>query len=484
MRLYSAVSFVDSEPDSYVQSYAAGSMEMILILLFISGAFAIMSWRCSYLRWLSPVFWSSSMFSLMAFVYVVTFYNMKSDISFRTVLLISGFLLVTSAGEYFGNRVVRSGKHMNQCGIRNRDSENSPEEICIAKWKVIMLTVVLMAVAADRYRHLAAAASAYARGQKFDGIMPMMNAARQAFVAANRSLVLGNPFMNQLVYVCEIASCVFVFLFLYNMINCGKRRWYLLLPLIPDFCMRFLTTSRTSYMLLLLSIIIYYFCIQMKKQNRQKLQGMKKVQKLRIPKKMILAVAVFVVVFLAYGRVRNNAQSIPVVSYVQMYTCSSIYGLDHLLNKGWEENPYFGFYTMQHIYDLLGIRHDTVRTWSEMLTFSKDNLHANLYTSLSFPVIDFGVTGCLILRFAAAVLSAGILRRFLDKDCGNRSFYPYLYFAAVTVFSYFYSATGDVFTDFFLNPGLSVRYFVYAWLLVRCYLRPERKPAGACIRMY
>lgn len=452
-------------------------MEMILILLFITGASAFLSWRCSCLKWLSPVFWSSSMFSLMAFVYVVTFYNMKSDISLVTVLFISAFLLVTSVGEYFGNKTVLSGSGSYPGRIRSMDPDVGAGEICVAKWKVVLLTAVLMAVAADRYRHLVSAASAYAAGGKFDGIMPMMTAARQAFVAANRSLVLGNAFVNQLVYVCEISSCVFVFLFLYNTINCGKRRWYLLLPLLPDFCLRFLTTSRTSYMLFMIMVIVYYFCIMMKKQIRRNMQGIRSVQRMHIPKQMILAVLAFAVIFLAYGRVRNNAQDIPIVSYVQMYTCSSIYGLDQLLTEGWEQNPYFGFYTMQHIYDSLGISHDAVRTWSRMLTFSKDNMHANLYTSLSFPLMDFGITGCLFIRFAAAVLSAKILRGFLNKDCGTYSFYPYLYFAAVTVFSYFYSATGDVFTDFFLNPGLSVRYLVYAWLLVRCYLQPARKPA-------
>ncbi len=440
---------------------------MILILFVISCAAAYISYQYSYLKLLSPTFWASAMFMLFSFIYIVTFYNMKSDITAATVLLISGFLLVTSAGEFIGSKVTLFRKNKKSSFFEQ--SIDSRTEIYVAKWKVYALTAVLMIVAADRFRNLLKAALAYARVERFDGVMSMMNAARRAFVDSNRSMVLGNTLFNQFVYLCEISTYIFVFLFLWNMINGKKRSWYLLLPLIPDFIMRLVTTSRTAFIILFAAIVISYFSILIKR-NRLK--------RVHIPKQLILVVFIFAAVFMIYGRVRNDASSIPIVSYLQMYTCSSIYALDHLLQKGWPPNPYFGFYTMQNIYNQLGIRHDIIRTWSEMVTFSKDNMHANLYTSLSFPIIDFGIAGCLLLRFFAAVIVTKILLGFLNRDCKSEWLYVYLYFAIVGLYCYLYSPLGDVFCDYFFNPSLMIRYLVYAWFLVKFYLRPIIRKRG------
>lgn len=440
---------------------------MILILFVISCTVAYISYQYSYLKLLSPTFWASAMFMLFSFIYVVTFYNMKSDITFATVLLIAGFLLVTSAGEFIGSKVTIFQKNKNHYSFEK--STDNKIEIYIAKWKVYVLTAVLMVVAADRFMNLLKAALAYARVEQFDGIMSMMSAARLAFVASNRSLVLGNTFFNQFVYLCEISAYMFVFIFFWNMVNVKKRRWYLLLPLIPDFIMRLVTTSRTAFIILFAAIVISYFSILIKRN---------KLKSVRIPKQLILVVFIFSVMFMIYGRVRNNASSIPIVSYLQMYTCSSIYALDTLLQEGWAPNPYFGFYTMQNIYNQLGIRHDTVRTWSKMVTFSKDNMHANLYTSLSFPIMDFGIAGCLLLRFIAAIVVTKILLGFLKKDCKSVSLYVYIFFAVAALYCYLYSPLGDVFCDYYFNPSLMIRYLVYAWFLVKFYLRPRIRKRG------
>lgn len=385
---------------------------------------------------------------------------MKSDITVLTIFVISGFFIVTSIGEYIGINTIFIKRNEKEYFIERAIDDK--KEIYIAKWKVYVLTLILMIVAIDRYRNLVNAALAYSKGKEIDGIMSMMSVARQAFVSSNRSLVLGNVFFNQLVYICEISAYIFVFIFLYNMINCKQRRWYMLFPLIPDFIIRFITTSRTAYLILLIAIIICYFCIVMK------------LHKFHIPTKLILAVGIFAIIFILYGRIRNNAQSIPLVSYIQMYTCSSIYGLDHLLKEGWEQVPYFGFNTMQHIYDLLGVEREIVRKWSEMIMFSKSNsIQANLYTSLSFPIIDFGILGCFLLRLISAIITTKVLAGFLYNNCSEYSFYISIYFAVVSVYCYFYSATGDVFSDYFFNPSLMIRYLVYSWVFVKCYLRPE-----------
>lgn len=432
---------------------------MIFVLFFISTMIAYFSFKQAKLRLLSPTFWASAMFALFSFVYSITFGYMISDISFTTLGAITGFLLVTAMGEYFGNRVCI---FVNSTNTQKKVLGENKGEIFISKWKVILVSLVFMIVAVDRFRNLRIVASKYAGGS-LSGIMQMMTNARLAFVYSNKNLELSNTFFNQLIYMCEITTYIMIFIFLFNYINYKKKQWYLLLPMIPDLIIRFLSTSRTSFIILVAAIIVSYFCIIIKRQ---------KYRKIHISSKVIIGIMIFAVVFMIYGRVRNDAEAIPVVNYIQMYTCSAIYGLNDLLKRGWDKIPYFGFYTLQNIYDLLGISHDAVKTWGRMVTFSVNGNHANLYTSLADPIRDYGILGTFIIRFMAAVISTKILKKFVNTSHISNSFYIILYFAIVTVYCYLYSAIGDVFADYFLNPGLMIRYFIYAWGLIKFFYKP------------
>lgn len=432
---------------------------MVFCLFIITTLTTYMAYRLSRLKLLSPTFWASGMFMFFSFIYSITIYNMKSDISIKTLCAIIGFLAVTAGGEYVGNHL-RLGHR-----LKNLSSSNGVDdlvEIHVDKWKPIMLFMIYMIVAIDRYKNVAIFARSYGGG--FSGIMQMLSYARLAFVDVNGSVVLGNFFFNQLIYVCEITAYIMIFIFLHNLICCKKRQWYLLLPLIPDLIIRFLSTSRTSFMILLIAIMVGYFCILWKQ---------KVLKKIHISPKLVIGVGVFAIGFLVYGRIRNEAQSIPVISYIQMYTCSSLYGLHDLLENGWDKTPYFGYNTLQHIYNMLQSSHDNIKTWNDMLFFSKDNFHSNVYTSLYDVIIDYGIPGMLILRFITAFISAKIISVFVNTDYSQYKFYYLLFFVIACIYCYFYSATGDVFMDYFLNPMLMIRYLIYGWALVRFFLQPK-----------
>lgn len=434
---------------------------MIFGLVIITAFFTYFAYHNSKLKLLSPTFWTSGMFMSFSLIYAITIYNMKSDISLATFLIIVGFLTITASGEYIGRRI-RIGRRLNDSELtviqKNRDL---PVEIYIKPWKSIALFGIYMIVAIDRYRHLAAFASAYG---SFSNFMQMISVARRAYVKVNGSVILSNTLFNQIVYICEITAYIMIFIFLHNWICCKKKNWYLLLPLIPDLVIRLLSTSRTGFMILLIAVIVAYFVVLWKE---------KRLKIIHISYKLILGVVAFVVVFLIYGRVRNNAQSIPVISYIQMYTCSSLYGLNDIIENGWEKNPYFGFNTLQNIYNTLGITHESVSTWLKMTVFSKDDFHSNVYTSLYDVIIDYGVLGMYFVRFLTAVISSKIITKFVNSSCYRYDFYYLIYFAIVCTYCYFYSATGDVFMDYFFNPKLMIRYLIYGYFLVRFFLKPS-----------
>ena len=432
---------------------------MVVLLFLISSVIAYYGFNYTKLRALSPTFWASVMFALFSFIYAVTMFDMRSDISFKTVLTVTAFLIVTLCGEYAGTKINFTHKRRNLV-----DSICGAGYIYIARWKIYLLTAVFMIVAVDRYHNVASVASAYA-GHGFSNVMQMMSTARLAFVAANRNLVLGNTVFNQLIYLCEFTSLMMIYCFINNLVNYRKKDYYLLLICIPDLIFRFLSTSRTSFIGLMLGVVVFYFIVIQKKRT---------IRLAHIPKKIIAAVIVFAIAFFAYGRARNDATSIPMVTYLQMYTCSSLYALDYMLTHGWSQNPYFGFHTMQHMYSLLGVSHDVVRTWGEMIVFGKaTDAHANLFTSLLWPIQDYRFVGMLTLRFLCAFLSANIITSVFRSDHRNSFYYVRLYFCNVFIYAYVFSAIGDMFPDSFLNPSLIIRYIIYGWIITRFFLKPQ-----------
>lgn len=434
---------------------------MILILFLISSFITFYSYHNSKLGFLSPTFWASFMFMAFSFLYCITFFSMRSDISILTGFAIVTFLVVTALGEYIGTRITI--KHSNLSSDYSQEIDNGTF-FSIKKWKIIIVTILFMVVAVDRYRNLRLVAASYAGGN-ISGIMEMMTYARLAFVNSNSSLELSGTFFNQLVYMCEITSYIVIFMFMYNLIKCKRKDWYLLLPVVPDLFIRFLSTSRTSFILLVIAILVIYFTIMMKNTYR----------KVHISPKIYTGIILFVCAFMIYGRIRNDAGSIPVVNYLQMYTCSSLYGLHDLFEKGWNKNPYFGFYTMQNVYSLLGIEHDVVKTWGSMVTFSKSGIHANLYTSLADPIRDFGIAGMLLVRLFCSIIASFIIKNFKNISFDNKKLLVSLYFVIVLVYCYVYSATGDVFADYFLNFSLMLRYFVYSIVLVYYFYKPVKR---------
>lgn len=431
---------------------------MIYLLFIISASILWFAYRYCRLKLLSPTLWTSAMFSFFSLIYGITIFDMNNDISILTVCVVSAFLLLTLFGETLGTKITIN--FARRRSILSYSIEG--ERIYVKKSIAFLLTVIFLIVAANRYLNMRA--YVIQNGGQFNNIIDMMEAARVIFVRTRREMVIGNTFTNQMVYCCEICAYIFLYIFIHNCITCKVRDFYLLLVLIPDIIIRFLSTSRTSFMILAVAAAVSYISVMQQKSMKPKIH---------ISKKVYLAIILFAIAFIVYGRVRNKATSIPIVDYVQMYTCSSIYGLDHLLVNGWVGNPYFGMHTLQHIYELIGIDMVPVKTWNVMLDFNAYHSHANVYTSLMGPISDYGIIITMLLRFITAFVSAYIIKRYISIEHNRTLFYVMHFFVVMFIYCYFYSATGDVFCDVFLNPGLMIRYLAYTCILVKWIIRPK-----------
>lgn len=439
---------------------------MIVILFCVSVFFMILSGRRFQLKLLSLTFWSSLMFSVCSFVYICSLSTMKSDISVKTLFVVIGFLSVTAVGELLATKCKLSKASANNCQI------TTTEAIYIPRKTTYFLTILFLIVAGVRLYNLILVAMSVS-GNGFTNIIEMLSVARQAYINVDGSVVLSNVVLNQLVYVSEIATYIFLFTYMHNAMLCGKKNLYLLLPLIPDFILRLVTTTRSAFIMLIFVIIIFYVYLRQKAGQSV----------FRVPKKLIVIFVLFCICFIAYGLARNNVSGIGIMQYIEMYSCSGIFGLDRYLEFGWSENPYFGFHTLQNIYDLFGVDRAIKLSWDEFFVFDIYGTRSNLYTALASPIQDYGVVGMLVLRFLEALIGGFIVSKFNKKKMGSHSFYLVMYFALITIYCYLWAPIGNIFNGYFGSPDMMIRYLIYGYFLIKL-IKPCKYASTISINKY
>lgn len=430
---------------------------MIVLLFTISLIISVYSYKKMSLKLLSPTFWAAFMFTVYSAIYILTLNSMLSDISLITVFVIVAFLLVTLMGE----KIATQQKSRQKFKKNNKNEKLKP--IIISRLAIVVLTIIFIVVSAERFINLMNFTISHGYAKSMN-IFDLLSAARIAYVDANAQIVLGNVVFNQFVYISEITTYICIFVFMYNSEICGAKHYYLLLPLVPDFALRLVTTSRSAFITLIFSIIIIYIAIR-QRQNKNPL---------RIGWKMLLLLVVFVVLFVWYGFRRNEVSDINLITYLQMYTSSSLYNFDWFLRNGIGENPYFGFYTLQEIFKLFRIDHTVTPRWLPFVVFGKDGARSNIFTSLLDITQDFGVGGMLVVRFIEALIAGKIVKYFSEYRTNRRMYYVSIYFVVSIMQCYLWSATGDSFPGVFASPDLMLRYLVYGYILVVLMVKPYR----------
>ena len=369
--------------------------------------------------------------------------------------MILGSLIVTFIGEYFGCKLVIKKPKPRPKEFYTR------EPIIVSNWKTILLTIIFLIVGIMRYRNLYAFAREFAGIDVFQSTIEMMTYARMGYVQAGTDISLGGTIANQFVYISEICTYIYIFIFLYNLLVCKRKNYILLLPIFPDLLIRFVTTTRSVYIILVVAIAIAFIAISQRIGEKW----------IIISPKLFVIMLVFAVVLIWYGRLRNNV-SISTTRYIQMYTCSSLYALDSFLMKHTSNSPYFGFYTMQSIYSFLGIKHSTVPIWNPDVIFGKNGAATNIYTCLYDTVSDYGILGMLFVKFFEAIIAAIVVNRFLSSDEREPAYYILIYFVVVIEYCYFEFPVGHVFSAYFGSPDLMLRYLIYAYIVVKLVFMP------------
>lgn len=432
---------------------------MILILAILLLITTVFSYYVFDKDFLSVTTISSAMFFVFSLIYVAFYPKIGSDISFITVVVIVGSILFTFIGEFLG-RSTNTGKLSTEI---EKKYEISYSNNVMYIWFAFML-----ALAAYRYYDLYRFSLTIGNT---NGLLGTLSSARLAVATGKYVSDNMNIFIFMATSVCEVICYISIYLFIYEIIEKNKFRKHLLLPIIGYCCILVSFTGRTEYLKLFVAVLVAYINVY---GNKYGLVVSKKI--MGTLGKMALIMSI---IFFGYGALtRMNGDSAMIGSIydnIIAYSAASIVGLNNYIKQGFGNNPYFGYWTLQKVYDSLGfVRLYTPPHNLQMFYYGKDFLlRSNIYTSLALPIQDYGIWGMLMIKSFFAFISYKIVFAFSRNTLRNvRTKMILFIIASEFIYCYFSAPIADRFIDL-LSISTWFKYTIFAYCVI-VFLSPYK----------
>lgn len=432
---------------------------MILILAILLLITTVFSYYVFDKDFLSVTTISSAMFFVFSLIYVAFYPKIGSDISFITVVVIVGSILFTFIGEFLG-RSTNTGKLSTEI---EKKYEISYSNNVMYIWFAFML-----ALAAYRYYDLYRFSLTIGNT---NGLLGTLSSARLAVATGKYVSDNMNIFIFMATSVCEVICYISIYLFIYEIIEKNKFRKHLLLPIIGYCCILVSFTGRTEYLKLFVAVLVAYINVY---GNKYGLVVSKKI--MGTLGKMALIMSI---IFFGYGALtRRNGDSAMIGSIydnIIAYSAASIVGLNNYIKQGFGNNPYFGYWTLQKVYDSLGfVRLYTPPHNLQMFYYGKDFLlRSNIYTSLALPIQDYGIWGMLMIKSFFAFISYKIVFAFSRNTLRNvRTKMILFIIASEFIYCYFSAPIADRFIDL-LSISTWFKYTIFAYCVI-VFLSPYK----------
>lgn len=432
---------------------------MILILAILLLITTVFSYYVFDKDFLSVTTISSAMFFVFSLIYVAFYPKIGSDISFITVVVIVGSILFTFIGEFLG-RSTNTGKLSTEI---EKKYEISYSNNVMYIWFAFML-----ALAAYRYYDLYRFSLTIGNT---NGLLGTLSSARLAVATGKYVSDNMNIFIFMATSVCEVICYISIYLFIYEIIEKNKFRKHLLLPIIGYCCILVSFTGRTEYLKLFVAVLVAYINVYV---NKYGLVVSKKI--MGTLGKMALIMSI---IFFGYGALtRMNGDSAMIGSIydnIIAYSAASIVGLNNYIKQGFGNNPYFGYWTLQKVYDSLGfVRLYTPPHNLQMFYYGKDFLlRSNIYTSLALPIQDYGIWGMLMIKSFFAFISYKIVFAFSRNTLRNvRTKMILFIIASEFIYCYFSAPIADRFIDL-LSISTWFKYTIFAYCVI-VFLSPYK----------
>jgi oligosaccharide repeat unit polymerase len=423
------------------------TMLTLLLLIILTGIIGILSYYWFKKVLLSPTIISCGMFLLFEIIYIFFFNYIKYEISIQTVLVIVGYLFFTFIGEFIARKlVIKKSKNL---------LKKERYYVHTSKYWTYFIFLIALIVAIYRFYDLYKFSLTIGNNQ---GILGTLSSTRLAY--AFGEYTGGNILISLVTIMIEISCYTYIYFFLNNWILYKiiiKRN---LLPII-GYCLIVISfNNRTEYLKIAFSflIVLLYFIYSYPNVLNIKKGVMKKIIKFSI---------MLSILFFCYGNLtREKKENSNIKSEIIAYSTAGIIGLDNYLNTPWEKNPYFGYYTLQNMYDFVGAKHsNTPQKHLPFFIYNQRGDSSNIYTSLVLPIQDYGVIGMLLISMIFSFACTKIFLATLHTNIGKK-FFLTLTCSSLVGYMYIFAPIADRFYNYFLSPATVIKYTIYAYLVL------------------
>ncbi len=423
---------------------------MIYLLLILCIVFLLFVKVTSIQELYSPTFIASAMIAVGTTIYIAYYNTLQKNISLYTVSIIVLSLLALLIGEKVG-KVFRKKYNVSSKCYTYILANKGTTFVVIA---FMLVTLALRIIDARKYVG------------GFLNIIGIISHLRHYVMAGEYSVP---AYLQYMTWIAEVLCYIYVYIYLRNRIICNVKEKINIIPIVLYALISLTGTGRTDLIKVVIALVsIGLFTLYEKNPYR----GIS----FKTFRKIMLGLLIFGAVFFFIGslRAKNSIDSTsnPIFDTVFSYIGAPLYGLDYQFkNHVLSASPYFGYWTLQEIYDVIGIEHGITPPHNLPAFRTVGTGISNIYTSIALPYIDYGIIGILISRFLIGFMFVFLFNRIMVRSPKGYSRFIGLVILIDLYYALFSYGIADRFKDILLYPPGIIRHTILVWLIARFVLR-------------
>lgn len=368
------------------------SIVVLFVLLFFAGVFF---YKCSRLHFMAPSFFVCAGFSLSAACCILNMQNWNTQIDIVTIGVIVLSVCIFGAGNLCGESVTFRAVHVKQFPVFDFSGN---QRIRVKKLAIAAIESALIVINICYFRYIYQLS--VIAGNRI-GIAGMISYARHASNYLNTGYDMP-VFVSQGIVLTKCIAYVFLFAFVYNLLNDRPKSRYfmLLLPCVSHSVNIVLSTARIGFIEFFVYIFFVTIVLLMKKKNVS-------LRMNRTFLKMAAgSLAAFLLIFTVLGYTTGKTQYLGALNAILLYIGGSVIAFHQYLHHR-PPREFFGKETLRLFYAFLSkLGFDTPEYESYFLEFTNIGEHAstNVYTALRRYIQDYEFTGAVFVLFVLGFL--------------------------------------------------------------------------------
>lgn len=442
---------------------------MIYFLVAFMFILAFVSIGINHSSLLSVSLFTALSFLLSAIVYGLSIGSIGSDLSIKALIVITGAVIFTILGEFVGKTVSIPSIRF----IMGTDLQDESTEVYYSNHKnIICLFVLEMLVFIIRFYDLFKFSRTLGNSSIFKTISTVRLAYAMGEYTSTGALIRIAIYATIIV---EFIAYAFLYFYLYNRIVKNVSDEFLLIPFIGYLIILLSVTGRTQYISSIMMVITMIIYLNEVKNGNQ---GISKKTLYNIAQIGIIGI----VALFAYGTLsRNSSAEGNILSTINAYLGASLYGLDHTIGKtiyGIEGTKItFGYYTLQNVHSFLNDFGATypIPSFHHLPFFSYKFGSSNIYTSLLYPILDYGIWGMLTTRFLIGVFCGRVERTIKYINANSSSIITHIVFMNILIYNAISASLADRYYDNLLSPYTLVKYTIVSGAIIKMVVKANRK---------